>query len=120
MAGHRHDVLAPVGQGRQRTAPACNAIVKIAPEGTARFFFPEITVGSADKSKVRLLPNVATDPLINAFLYHSQQLRLQCQRQLADFVQKKSPAIGQRECAFSRRNSGGESTALVTKEFAAR
>src|SRR5258708_36670343 len=53
-----------------------------------------------------------------AFLEHSKKLGLKLQRHVSNFVEEQRSTIGQRKTAHVRTNSAGESSALVSEEFA--
>ena len=114
------NVLSTFGEGRQLEGPGCNPMVQIASESTFLDLSQEISVGGAHKSKRRRLPRVAPDSLVGAFLYDTEQLRLQGQRELADFIQKQGTSTGKGKRAISGGERVGERATLVSEELAAR
>ena len=73
----------------------------------------------ADEAELAALPAVAAQALVLVLLHHTQQLRLQRQAQLADFVEEQRASIRQRECTVARAVCAGEGAALVAEELAA-
>ena len=52
------------------------------------------------------------------FLKHPEQLGLELQRQVADFVEEDRPAVGEFEASGPARDGSGESAFFVAEEFA--
>ena len=67
-------------------------------------------VGRGNQAERGALPGIASDALVGALLHDPQQLGLQRQRQLADFIEKQRSAVGQprmrlRACATAPVNA---------------
>src|SRR5205085_4727156 len=61
----------------------------------------------------------AADTLVRALLDRAEQLRLQRQREVGDFVEKERAAVGEGEGSIARADGAGVGTALVTEQLAA-
>jgi hypothetical protein len=51
------------------------------------------------------------------FLQNTEELGLQCEWHIADFVKKESPFVSQFEAADSLRDRAGKSASFMAKEF---
>jgi len=100
VLGKGNDVLPPLIERRQLAGPTGDAVIEVEPEGTAGLFFFQVPVGRADETEINILPRVAADPLVSAFLNDAQQFGLQAERQFSDFIEKEGAAIGERKRAI--------------------
>src|SRR5580692_5531988 len=71
-----------------------------------------------DKADVHMNGLVAAQPLELLFLQRAEQLRLQLQTNVADFIKEQSAAIGKLPTAALLQQSAGECTFLVSEELA--
>ena len=78
----------------------------------------KILVSRGDHANVDLDWLVAADALEFALLQHSQQLRLQPRRELANFIKKNCAAIGKLQTAFALIERARERALLVVEQFA--
>src|SRR5262245_31428376 len=100
--------------------PAGDPMVKVAPKVPGLDRLLEVLVRGADQPELGAMPCVAADALVRSFLHDPQELGLQRQRQLADFVEKQCTSIRQREGAVARRDGTGKCPPLMPKELTAR
>src|SRR5580692_7642197 len=71
-----------------------------------------------DKADVHMNGLVAAQPLELLFLQRAEQLRLQLQTNVTDFIQEHSAAIGKLQTAALLQQSAGECTFLMSEELA--
>src|ERR1700722_6012532 len=71
-----------------------------------------------DKADVHMDGLVAAQPLELLFLQRAEQLRLQLQANVADFIEEQSAAIGKLQTAALLHQSAGKCTLLVSEELA--
>src|SRR5689334_13566047 len=69
-------------------------IVEISAEAAVSNFRPQVAIGRGDQSKINLSRRVLTESENLAFFQHAEQMRLNVERHLSDFVEKQCPAIG--------------------------
>src|ERR1700751_688526 len=75
-------------------------------------------MGCRNQPDVDAMRPATSQTLELLFLQDPQQLRLQRQGQISNFVQEKGPCVGHFEAANFLRDSPRESALLVSKEFA--
>src|SRR5690606_20979312 len=92
--GELDDVVAALAQGRHRDHSAGEAIEKIFAESTFGDFVAEVAMSRRDHANVdgSDLGGLAETGELAA-LEHPQQLDLELERQLADFVEEQGPAV---------------------------
>ena len=93
----QRNVLAPLPQRRQRDGEHVEAVPEVFAEAARLHLLEEVAIGRGDDARVGLERDVAADALELAVLEHAQQLGLQVQRQLADFVEEERGAVGDLE-----------------------
>src|SRR6266511_10400 len=120
MLRQRQNILSPLGERRHPKDPAGDAIIQIAAEFAARARLLQVLIGRADQAELGVVPGVAADALVRAFLYYPQQLDLQRHRQLSHLVEKQRPAMGQRKRTVARPDCAGKRATLMAEELAAR
>src|SRR5258708_17539314 len=78
----------------------------------------QVSIARRDDTNIDPRGTGAAHSLELAFLEHSKKLGLKLQRHVSNFVEEQRSTIGQRKTAHVRTNSAGESSALVSEEFA--
>ena len=78
----------------------------------------QVAVGRRDQARIGAQRARAAQPLELALLQHAQQLRLQLERDLADFVEEHGAAVGQLEAADALADRAGERALLVAEQLA--
>src|ERR1700685_3401468 len=78
----------------------------------------QIPMGRRDKANVNMNGLVAPQPLELMFLQRAQQLRLQLQTNVANFIQEQRAVIGNFKTAAFLHQSAGERTLLMSEQFA--
>jgi hypothetical protein len=77
---------------------------------------PKVAVGRGDNTDIDLRRARAAYRFELAFLQHAEQLRLELQRHVPNFVEKQSSTVCEREAADMGRDGAGESTSLVPRK----
>ncbi|MPM56711.1 hypothetical protein SDC9_103525 [bioreactor metagenome] len=88
------DVLPPLPQGRHGDGNHVEPVIKILPEGSRVRHFGQVSIGGGDKAHVDALGLDAPHPGDLFGFQHPQQLHLNGQGNLPDFVEKDRPAVG--------------------------
>ena len=102
MSGQRQDVVAAFAQRRQRQRKYVEAVVEVFAEAAGGHFIAQQAVGGGDDAHVERHRRAAAEALDFALLQHAQQLGLQRQRHLGDFVEQDRAALRLLELAGVR------------------
>src|SRR6185436_11227081 len=78
----------------------------------------EVAIGRGNHADVHPARRGTAHRLELAFLQYAQQLALQVERQLADFIEKNRAAVGEGEASVAPRRRARERAFLVAEEFA--
>ena len=78
----------------------------------------QVSICRGDQAGIRLNRTRASQPLEFSLLQYAQQLRLELQRNLADFVQERGAMVRKFEPADPLHNSTCEGASFVTEKFA--
>ena len=116
--GQQADVLGALPQRRKLNAHDIEPVEQILAERFFGDFLLEIVVRRRDDAHVGLERFIAADAGEFAFLQHAQDLSLQGQRHVADFVEKQRAAIALLEAAHPRAGGAGEGALFVAEELA--
>ena len=111
----RQDVLAALAQRRQENRDNRQPVVKVLAEAAVAHRALQVPIGRRNHAHIHLLvadPAHAPDHLV---FQHAQQLGLQEQRQLTDFVQEQRAAVRYFEQTFLHRLGVGEGALLVAE-----
>src|SRR5260370_5374384 len=95
------DIFAPLAQRRHLDRDYAKAEVQVLAEFALRDQDLEVLVGRGDYARLQLERLDAADPVELALLQHAQQLRLQLDRQVANFVEEDRAGVGHLEFAGS-------------------
>src|SRR5690606_41243158 len=79
--------------------------------------FVEVAIGGSDDAHVHRAGVRAAQGADLAVLQHAQQLRLQIERELANFIEEQRAAVRRDEEAFLRAAGAGEGAAAVTEQL---
>ena len=112
------NVVGPFPQRRQLDGDDVDAVVEILAELSFLHRFLEVHVGRRDQPEIGLDRLRPTDPLDLAFLDGAQQLRLQVEPQVADFVEEQRAVRRQLELPELLAVRAGKRSALVAEESA--
>ena len=117
MLGEKQHVVAAIAQRRNGDGHGGDAEVKVFAKGFVGHGGAQILVGRGDDAHVDFDLLRAADALEAALFQHAQQLALDGQRQLANFVEEKRAAMRQFHLADLARARAGVGAALVSEEL---
>jgi hypothetical protein len=110
-------VFATIPQRRQGDRENIQTIVQVAAKFLTVHHSLEVPVRSCDEAYVYAMGPTTSKPFEFLFLQNAEELRLQGEWHVADFIKKESPFVSQFEAANSLCDCAGESTAFMTKEL---
>lgn len=119
VPGEGEDVRAAFPEGREMAAGGGDAVVEIEAEVSPAAGVAEVAVRGTDEAELGLLPGVAADSLVGAFLHGAQQFGLEGHGEFPHLVEEDGPLVSEGEGAITRGHGAGEGAAFVTEEFAA-
>jgi hypothetical protein len=114
----KRDVIASIPKRRDLDRNYAQAEEEVAPESARFCFISEIAVGRCDDPNIYFDRRCAADALELLLLQYAQQLRLQIESHLRDFIEQKRTTMGSLErtwYAFDRTRKGA---ALVSEKSA--
>ncbi len=117
MFREHQDVVGTLAKRRNRDGKDRKTEVEVFAELTRRDGGLQMPVGRRDDADVHLQRDRAAQPLEALFLQGAKDLRLQRQRQVADFVEKQRTAMGHLELAGLAGRSAGKRPFLVAEEL---
>jgi hypothetical protein len=88
MSDQKRDVLTPLPQGWNGDWKNIEAVKEIRPETALQNHLLQVLIGGGDEPNVNADGSAAANPLVFLLLQNSQELWLQLQRELSDFVEK--------------------------------
>ena len=94
MIDQRGDVFFALAQRRQTNVDDVQPEIKVAAKGAFFHFLGQIAIGGGDDAEIRAPGDQRSHRTEFLFLQDPQQLGLQVQGQLADFVEKRGAAVG--------------------------
>ena len=118
MPDQGREIFAPLPQRRQHDRKHIETVEEIASESSADDVVREPAIRRRDDAHVHGRRAGAAEPFELAALEHAQELGLQLEGQLADFVEKDGSALRQFEAARLRRMRAGERPALAAEQLA--
>ena len=113
----RH-VVGALAQRRQRNREDVQPIKQILAQLSVAHRLLDIAVGGREHAHVERYFGSAADPPHPPFLDHAQQLGLQLDLHLGDFVEQQRAAIGDLEASFAAAIGAGKRAALVAEQLA--
>jgi hypothetical protein len=111
------NVFASIPQGRQRDRKYIQAIVQIAAKFSTRHHSLEVLVSRGDQTHVDAMRAPAPQPFEFLFLQNAEELGLQRERYVPDFIEEQGSFISQVETADFLRDRSGKGSPFVTKKF---
>ena len=114
-ASKRNDVAWTLAQRLQLQGENIEAVVEIFAEATGRHIALQIAIGRSEETELRLLRLGRAERRELALLQHAQQFRLYVRRQLTDFIEEQSAAIGLLKITMEALHGTSESALLVTE-----
>jgi hypothetical protein len=119
LPGDGADVPTPVAKGRHVDDEALEPVEQISTEITAVDALLEAGVRGGDHPYVGPLTTSNCAHAANLVTVEcAQKLRLGLERQIADLVKEKRPAVGLCECSLPTRVRAGEGSAFMAEELA--
>ena len=112
------NVLLAVAQRGEPEIHDVQPVEQIAAECSLFHFLRQVAVGGGDDPEVRAPMGERTDRAEFLFLQDAQQLGLQVERQLADFVEERRAAVGRFDQAGLGRDRAGEGAFDVAEQLA--
>ena len=91
--GQRPDIVGPFAQGRDKNRDDIETVEQILPESAlfdGRF---QVDIRRGDDADVGLACSAVADTFVLAVLDESEELRLEGQGEISDFVQEQRPAV---------------------------
>src|ERR1700719_714850 len=117
MPDQQWNVFRTLAQRWNANGKNIQAIVKVRAEPLLVNQRRQVTICRRNQSRISLKRARAPQPLKLAFLQNAQQLRLQLEWNLADFVQESGPSICQLKTSDTLCDSAGECPFLMPEKF---
>src|SRR6266851_3162126 len=108
----------PFAERRQRKRENIQPVVQILSEFAVADHLPQVSIARHDDTNIDPRGADAAYGLELAFLEYAKKLGLKLQRHVSNFVEEQRSTISQRKAADMRIDGAGESSALVSEEFA--
>jgi hypothetical protein len=118
VTGEKHDVADALAQGRRGDGKDFEAIVKIRPELFFSDHGGEVTIGCGNEPHVHRDGPGAAESFELALLNGAQELGLQVERQLADFIEEERAIVREFESSHLAGDGSGECALLMAEELA--
>ena len=116
---HQHrNVFQPMTERRKGNGEHIEAVVEIHSEQLLGDQRGEILIGCGHDAHVDAMGMRAAQPFELLLLQNPQQLRLQFERNIADFIQEQRAAVRRFETADLLRHGAREGAPFVTEELA--
>jgi hypothetical protein len=110
-------VFATIPQRRQGDGENIQTIVQVAPKLLTVHHSLEVPVRSGDEAYVYAMGTTTSKTFEFLFLQNTQELRLQGEWHVADFIKKESPFVSQFEAANSLCDCARKSSPFMAKEL---
>ena len=117
MLDQQRDVLAPFAERGHADREDAQTIEQVFAEAAGPDLELEVAIGRGDDADVDLDVLAPADAADGAFFEHAQQLDLERERHLADFVEEQRAAIGLFEDPEMTRGRAGEAAAFMSEQF---
>jgi len=110
-------VFATIPQRRQGDRENIQPIVQVAAKFLTVHHSLEVPMRSGDEAYVYAMGPTTSKAFEFLFLQNTEELRLQGEWHVADFIKKETPFVSQFEAANSLCDCAGKSTPLMAKEL---
>src|SRR5262249_1850913 len=110
-------VLAAFSQRRQQDRKHVETVVQVTAEFVARDHLIQLSVRRRHQANITAVRPAAAETLKFLFLKDAQQLRLQCQRQISNFIQEKRSCMSHLEAANFLCDGSSKCALLVAKKL---
>ena len=118
VSNQQLNILSSFAQGRKRYGKDIQPVVKIGAKLALLDHAPQILIRCRDHAHIHLDALVAAQAFEPLFLKNAEELRLEFERHIPDFVEKQRAAIGKLKTPRPWSQSSGESTPFVPEKFA--
>ena len=116
---HQHwNVLCSIAQGRSEYGKYLQAVIEVGAELSFSHHFPQVAIGGGNKPNIHLNGTRASQPLELALLKRTQQLGLEVEGYLADFIKKERAFVGEFQPPQLTGNCTGKRAFLMAEELA--
>ena len=115
VASQESNVAGTLAQGRRSDGNYVQAVVEILVEFAFADALSEVAIGCGDEADVDAYIFRTAYPLKFALLQNAQELGLDLERQLPDFIQKERGAVGLLETADALLDGAGEGALHVSE-----
>ena len=116
--GQRRHVVETLAQRRQVDGEDVQPIVQVLAELALGGHGLQVLIGGGDQPDVHLGFTGGAQPPDLAILQHAQQLGLERERHVADFVQQQRAAVGQFETSLAGHQRAGKRALFVAEQLA--
>src|SRR5581483_5506286 len=117
IADEKRNVFHTRAQRRYKDGKHIEAVIEIGAKLLLSDHLLEVAIGGGDEPDFRFDRTRAAKPLEFLFLQYAQELWLQFQGNLADFIEKKRSLVRKLEASDALRDCAGESASLVSKQL---
>ena len=118
MPGQQRNVVKALAQRRDENLDDIQAVKEILAETAGRDAIFEMAVAGGHQMDVHRDGVLAADPLKGAGFEDAEQLGLDAQADVRDFVEEEGAAVGAFEAAGALCGGAGERAFLMPKQFA--
>src|SRR5262249_39779766 len=117
MRNQRRYVLAAFSQSWQQDRKHVETVVQVTAEFVARNHLIQISVRRRHHANINAMCPAAAETLKFLFLKNAQQLRLQCQRQISNFIEENRPCMSHLEASNFLGDSSSKGALFVAKKL---
>src|SRR5690348_10241014 len=118
MGDEGRNIFLAVAQWRQTEVDDVETVEQVPAEGAFLYFFGQIAIGGGDDPEIGTSLNEGTDRAELLLLQNAEQLSLQIERKLADFIEEGRAAVGGFDQAGLGANRSGECAFDVPEQLA--
>src|SRR6516165_6813341 len=117
MCGQKSYISFAFPERRNLQRKDIETVIEVFAKVTRAYVFLQISIGGCDDTHIRLPGSVLAYTFITLLLQHTQQLALELQRDLTNFVQEEGSTSSDFETAGSILDRPGERALGVPKKF---
>ena len=118
VADQQRNIFAPLTQRRHGDGEDIQPVKEVAAKLAFRDHLCQVAIGRRDHADVDTDGARAAQPFEFLFLQNAQQLGLEFEGDVPDFIQKQRSLVGEFEAADLLRDGAGERAPFVAEEFA--
>src|SRR6188474_3064387 len=117
MSYQHRNIFAALSKGRHSDRKYIQPVIKIRTKGAFAYRFSEIAIGCGNNADIDVDSSTTAHLFKLAFFKHSQQLGLQVERQLTNFVEENGAAVSNFKTSRPSSPGTGKRTFLMTKQL---